>query len=81
MKKGVSYRIYEAYMNVDETRKNIDLTREALKTAEEGTRLLKVRYENGFSPLADLLNAQSSLEQARRALWSAKMPTKWRWLP
>ncbi len=68
MKKGVSYRIYEAYMNVDETRKNIELTREALKTAEEGTRLFKVRYENGFSPLADLLNVQSSLEQARAGL-------------
>lgn len=68
MKKGVYYKIYEAYMNVDETRKNIDLTREALKTAEESTRLLKVRYESGFSPLADLLNAQSSLEQARAGL-------------
>ncbi len=68
MKKGVSYRIYEAYMNVDETRKNIDLTREALKAAEEGTRLFKVRYENGFSPLADLLSAQSGLEQARAGL-------------
>jgi outer membrane protein TolC len=30
--------------------------------------LLKVRYENGFSSLADLLNAQSSLEQARAGL-------------
>ena len=68
MKKGVSYRIYEAYMNVQEARKNIELTREALKTAGEGTRLLKLRYENGFSPLAELLNAQSSLEQARAGL-------------
>jgi outer membrane protein len=68
MKKGVSYRIYEAYMNVEEARKNIELTLDALKTAEEGTRLLKVRYENGFSSLADLLNAQSSLEQARAGL-------------
>lgn len=68
MKKGISYRIYEAYLNVDEARKNIDLTKEALQTAEEGTRLLRVRYENGFSPLADLLSAQSSLEQARAGL-------------
>jgi outer membrane protein TolC len=68
MKKGVSYRIYEAYMNVQEAWKNIELTRESLKTAAEGTRLLKLRYENGFSPLAELLNAQSSLEQARAGL-------------
>ena len=68
MKKGASFRIYEAYLNVEEARKNIELAREALKAAEEGTRLLKIRYENGFSPLADLLNAQSSLDQARAAL-------------
>jgi outer membrane protein TolC len=68
MKKGVSFKIYEAYMNVEEARKNIELTKEALKTAEEGRRLLKLRYENGLSSLADLLNAQASLEQARANL-------------
>jgi outer membrane protein len=68
MQKGVSYKIYEAYMNVQEARKNIELNREALKTAEEGARLLTLRYENGFSSLAELLNAQSSLEQARAGL-------------
>jgi outer membrane protein TolC len=72
MKKGVAYRIYEAYLNVEEARKNIDLAREALKTAEEGTRLLKMRYEHGFSPLADLLNSQSGLEQARAGLVERK---------
>jgi len=68
MKKGVSYRIHEAYLNVEEARKNTELARETLKTAEEGARLLRIRYENGFSPLADLLSAQSSLEQARAGL-------------
>lgn len=68
MQKGVSYKIYEAYLNVQEAGKNIDLNREALKTAEEGTRLLRLRYENGFSSLAELLNAQTSLEQARAGL-------------
>ena len=68
MKKGVSFRIYEAYMNMEKALKNMELAREALKTAEEGTRLLKMRYENGFSSLADLLSAQSSLEQARSGL-------------
>ncbi|MEE9910850.1 MAG: TolC family protein [Deltaproteobacteria bacterium] len=68
LKKGVSYKIYEAYLNVEEARKNIELAEETLKTADEGTRLLKMRYENGFSSLADLLSAQSSLEQARAGL-------------
>ena len=68
MKKGVSFRIYEAYLNVQEAGKNIELNRESLKAADEGTRLLKARYENGLSSLVELLNAQSSLEQARVGL-------------
>ncbi|PKN52533.1 MAG: hypothetical protein CVU55_04630 [Deltaproteobacteria bacterium HGW-Deltaproteobacteria-13] len=65
VKKGISFKIYEAYMNVEEARQNIELACEALKTSEEGARLLKLRYENGFSSLSDLLNTQTSLEQAR----------------
>jgi len=65
MKKGVAFRIHEAYLNVIEARQNTELTREALKTAIEGARLLAVRYKNGLSSLADLLSSQASLEQAR----------------
>ncbi len=65
IKKGISFKIYEAYMNVEEARQNIELAEETLKTAEEGARLLKLRYENGLSSLSDLLNTQTSLEQAR----------------
>jgi outer membrane protein TolC len=68
MKKGISFRIYEAYLNVEEAQKNIELARDMLKTAEEGARLLKLRYENGLSSLGDLLNTQTSLEQARAGL-------------
>ena len=72
MKKGIAFKIYEAYLNVDEARQNIQLAEEALKTAEEGTRLLKLRYENGLSPLSDLLNIQASLEQARAGVVERK---------
>jgi outer membrane protein len=65
MKKGISFKIYEAFMNVEEARQNIDLAQETRKTAEEGARLLKLRYENGLSSLSDLLNTQASLEEAR----------------
>ena len=65
MKKGVSFKIYEAYLNVEEARQSILLAKEALKTAEEGARLLKLRYENGLSSFGDLLETQAGLEQAR----------------
>lgn len=65
MKKGIAYRIREASLNVEEAKKNSELARQAFATATEGTRLLRLRYENGLASLADLLSAQSSLEQAR----------------
>lgn len=65
MKKGVSFKIYEAYMNVEEAKKNVELAEKALKTAEEGARLMTLRYKNGLSSMSDLLSTQTSLEQAR----------------
>ncbi len=68
LKQGVSYRITEAYLNAEEARKNAELARQALRTAEEGARLIRLRYENGLAPLADLLSAQAGLEQARAGI-------------
>lgn len=68
LKKAISFKIYEAYLSVDEARTNVILSRKALKSAEEGKRLVQVRYENGLYPLVDLLSAQVSLEQARANL-------------
>ncbi len=68
LKKAISFRIYAAYLSVDEARANVELSRKAMKSGEEGKRLVLVRYENGLYPLVDLLSAQASLEQARANL-------------
>lgn len=65
MKKAVSFKVHEAFLNVEEARKNLELSRAAFSTAEEGRRLVKVRYESGLSPIVDLLDAQVSLDHAR----------------
>lgn len=65
LKKAVSFRVYSAYSSVEEARKNLDLSGAALKTAEEGTRLVTVRYEKSLSPLVDLLDAQVSLDSSK----------------
>jgi outer membrane protein len=65
LEKMVSYQVYEAHQGVEEARKNAELARAALASAEEGARLVKVRYENSLSPLVDLLDVQLSLNQAR----------------
>jgi outer membrane protein len=61
----VSFKIHEAYLTVEEARKNAELAGAALKTAEEGQRLVKSRYENSLSPLVDFLDVQVHLNQAR----------------
>lgn len=68
LKKAVAFKVYEAYLGVEEARKNVELSKAALKTAEEGKRLVKIRYENALSPIVDLLDAQVSLDHARANL-------------
>ena len=68
IKKAAAYGLYQAQLGVEETKANLELAREALKTAEEGTRLVQMRYENSFSPIVDLLDSQVVLDRARAGL-------------
>lgn len=68
LKKAIAFKIHEAYMNVNEAIKNRELATSALKSAEEGRRLVRIRYENGLSPLVDLLDAQVNVDHARANL-------------
>ncbi len=65
MKKAAAYGLYQAQLGVEEAKANLELAREALKTAEEGKRLVQTRYENSFSPIVDMLDAQVALDRAR----------------
>ncbi len=65
LKTAVSFKVYEAYLGVEEARKNADLAEAALKAAEEGKRLVEKRYSNSLAPLVDLMDAQSNLDHAR----------------
>ena len=64
----VSFQVDEAWLTLEETKKNWELAQEALKTAEEGRRLVKVRYEGSLSPIVDMLDAQVSFDHARANL-------------
>jgi outer membrane protein TolC len=68
LKKAVAFKVYEAYLGVQEAKKNVELSKTALKTADEGKRLVKIRYENALSPIVDLMDAQVSLDRARASL-------------
>jgi len=62
---GAAFQVFESFLGVEEARKNSELAQSALATAEEGQRLVRIRYENSLSPLVDMLDAQVSLDQAR----------------
>jgi outer membrane protein len=68
LKQLISFAINEAYLGVEEARENTRLAKARLKSAEEGRRLVKSRYENSLSPLIDLLDVQVQLDQARADL-------------
>lgn len=68
LKKAINFKVHEAFMNVEEALKNKELAASALKSAEEGRRLVRIRYENGLSPIVDLLDAQLNVDHARANL-------------
>lgn len=72
LRRLVSFRIHEAYLGIEEARKNVDFATAAVATAEEGRKLVKTRYENSLSPIVDLLDVQVSLDRARESLVSRK---------
>ena len=65
LKKQISFLVYDSFLGVDEARKGLELAKAALESAEEGRRLVKVRYENSLSTIVDLLDVQASLDSAR----------------
>ncbi len=67
-KMSAAFNVRRAWLAVDEAASRKELASSALRSAEEGERLIKLRYENSLSPIADLLDAGSSLERARSVL-------------
>ncbi|MCX7793476.1 MAG: TolC family protein [Thermodesulfovibrionales bacterium] len=68
LKKSVKFRVHETYSSVLEARANLELARSALEAAQEGRRLIKIRYENNLARIVDLLDSQTALDNARAQL-------------
>jgi outer membrane protein TolC len=69
---AVQLKVKKAYLEVKEAQKNVTLAEAAVKSSEEGVRLVQLRYQNSLSPFLDLLDAQVSLDHSRSLLVSAK---------
>ncbi len=64
-KKSLRFRVHEAYSSVLEAKAHLELARSGLQAAEEGRRLIKIRYENNLAKIVDLLDSQTALDSAR----------------
>ena len=60
-----SFQVSQAYLAVIDSESRVVIAREAVAAAEEGTRLLRARYENQLAKMIDVLDAQSALDGAR----------------
>ncbi|HEY3308020.1 MAG TPA: TolC family protein [Desulfuromonadaceae bacterium] len=63
--KIIRYQLEESYLRREEMGKRREIARHALQDAEETVRLLSRRFENSLATMADILDAQTALDQAR----------------
>jgi outer membrane protein len=66
--KDVKYQLRESYLRRAEAGKRLEVARHAVNDAAETVRLLGRRYENSLTTMAELLDAQTALNQAKANL-------------
>ena len=66
------FQVTRAYLSVEEAARRVEIARAAVAASEEGTRLVKTRYENQLSRLIDLLDSQAALHSSRADLVRAE---------
>lgn len=75
-RKAVNFKIYEAYSNVEAHQKNLELSLESKKRAEENVKLVEQQWETSEVPLVALVDAQINLNDARVKLIKNKFEIK-----
>lgn len=68
LKKTVSFRVYEVYSNVEEHQKNMKLSIESLKQAQEDIKLVEKEWKSSKLAYVALIDAQVNLDRARENL-------------
>jgi outer membrane protein TolC len=66
--KETTYQVQESLLRREEMEKRREVARHSLLDAEETVRLISKRFENSLATMAELLDAQNALNQARASL-------------
>src|SRR3990172_4868768 len=67
-----AFQVTQSYLQVEEAARRVEIARAAVAAAEEGTRLVRSRYENQLARMIDLLDAQTAQNGARADLVRAQ---------
>ncbi len=67
-----AFEVTRAFLAVEEASRRVEIARAAVAAAEEGTRLVRARYENQLARIIDLLDAQTAQNAARAGLVRAE---------
>lgn len=65
LRKRITFEVYDAFLSVEEAAKKYELMKTAVRSAEEGGRLVEKRYKNSLAPMVALLDSQVALDKAR----------------
>jgi outer membrane protein len=63
----ITLEVEDAYNQIIQAKKSLDVQKETIAQAEEGQRIANVRYESGEGTQLEVLSAQAALTQARQA--------------
>ena len=67
-RREVALQVTEAVLRRREAAGKLVTARAALKAAQEGMRLVALRFENGLSPMVELMDAEAALNRSRANL-------------
>lgn len=71
-RKEVAFRLKESWLRMNDATQRVEITANAMKEADEGSRLVARRFENSLSTMAEVLDAQAALDKARANLVQAE---------
>jgi outer membrane protein len=69
---NITQEVVTAYVNISNTKSDIELKEKVVEQSEEGARLLKARFEQNLAPISSLLEAEYFLHNNQKALSIAR---------
>jgi outer membrane protein TolC len=68
LKDDIRLEVEQAYDQINQAKRALDLQRETIQQAEEGMRIANLRYQTGVGTQLEILSAQTALTDARTNL-------------